>query len=95
MWCLSTGGADVGLESTLQCFDGNDALWKVSNGSYHIIDSIHVANISSVHVHGASHIANHFRGCQQWWSDALHNMNHAVVARRSSEVSGKLISATT
>ena len=49
----------MGLEATLQCFDGNDAILKVSNGSYHIIDSIHVANFSSVHVHGASHIANH------------------------------------
>ena len=92
MWCLSTGGADVGLEATLQCFDGNDAYpmgatislilftWQI----FHRCMFMELLTLQTI-----------FRRCQQWWSDALHNMNHAVVARRSSEVSGELISATT
>ena len=55
---LVTGGADVGVEATLQCFDGDDVILKESNGSYHVIESIHVATFSSVHVYGAAHIAN-------------------------------------
>ncbi len=44
---LVAWGADVGLEGELVCIDGTDAILKVSNGNFRIIDLIQLAKIAS------------------------------------------------
>ncbi len=96
MWCLSH---EVQMWVSKQCFSASMEMMhilKVSNESYHIelilftwlkflwCMFMELLTLQTV-----------VRRCQLWCSDALHIMNHAVVARHSSEVSSELISATT
>jgi transcription elongation factor SPT5 len=44
---LVTGGNEIGLEGSLVCVDGTDAILKIMNDEFKIIDFVHLVKISA------------------------------------------------